>query len=102
RGAVDLPIGGGPQVYNCVHAKADDKDGRLVGVAGDSYVLIVTFGKEGVSRSQAVHQYGNVNRPASPHYADQAPLFVKRELRDSWLKEDEITANAERVYRPGE
>jgi hypothetical protein len=30
-----------------------------------------------------VHQYGNVNRPGSPHYADQIPLYLRHEPRES-------------------
>jgi penicillin amidase/acyl-homoserine-lactone acylase len=100
RGKTDLPIGGGPDAFNSVHSKMSD-DGRLVGLVGDSYVLIVTFDETGVARSQAIHQYGNVNRPDSPHYDDQAKLFVKRELRDSFLTAEDILANTEVAYRPG-
>lgn len=102
RGEVDLAIGGGPHCYNCVHAREDEKDGRLVGLAGDSYVLIVAFDEDGVASSQAIHQYGNVNVPESPHYADQATMFVKREMRNSWLSEADISANTSVSYHPGE
>lgn len=102
RGNADLPIGGGPRCYNCVHAREDEEDGRLVGLVGDSYVLIVAFDENGVASSQAIHQYGNVNIPDSPHYADQAPMFVNREMRHSLLTEAEISANTSVSYHPGE
>ncbi len=102
RGTVDLPVGGGPRVYNCVHARADDNDGRLVGLAGDCYVLVVAFDEKGVASSQAIHQYGNVNVPRSPHYADQAQMFVERKLRDSWISDADLAAHTSRAYHPGE
>jgi penicillin amidase/acyl-homoserine-lactone acylase len=101
RGDVDLPIGGGPDTLNAVYARPAG-DGRLVGVAGDSYVLLVEWDREGRVRSRSVHQYGSATLdPRSPHYADQAPLFARRQLKPVWLDEDDIRAHLEREYRPG-
>jgi acyl-homoserine lactone acylase PvdQ len=99
RGAVDLPLGGGPDVLAAIYsARASDR--RLVGDAGDSYVLLVSFGPDGV-RSRAIQPYGSSSRPASPHFADQAPLFVRQELRAVWRTPEEIRANLEAEYDPG-
>lgn len=100
RGDVDLPIGGGPDVLNATYAtKAGD--GRLVGQAGDCFVLLASFGADG-AQARAIHQFGSSSRPGSPHFADQAPLFVQRRTRPVWLREDEIRAHAEADYHPGE
>lgn len=53
RGRTDLPIGGGEDTLNSVHTV--EKDGRRVGTAGDSYILIAEFSKAGVE-SWALHQ----------------------------------------------
>jgi penicillin amidase/acyl-homoserine-lactone acylase len=97
RGAVDLPLGGGPDVLNA--ANTNVVDGHLIGFQGDSYILIVEFRPDGPV-GKSIHQYGNCNRPKSPHYADQAPLFVERKLKPAWRKESEIRANLEREYSP--
>ncbi|MCH9036689.1 MAG: penicillin acylase family protein [Chloroflexi bacterium] len=47
--------------------------------AGDCYIQIVEFSAAGVT-SRAIHQYGNVNRKNSPHYADQAPIWADTRL----------------------
>ena len=73
RGAVDLPLGGGPDVLNATYATRVGS--HLVGTQGDSLVLIVGFGPGG-ARSESIQPFGASNRPASRHYADQAPLFV--------------------------
>ncbi len=100
RGAVDLPLGGGPDVPAAIYAtRATDK--RLVGHAGDCYVMLVELGPDGV-RSRAVHQYGSSSRPDSKHFADQAPLFARHELRPVWRSLDEIRANLEAEYHPGD
>jgi penicillin amidase/acyl-homoserine-lactone acylase len=101
RGALDLGLGGGPDVLHAVYGRGPE-DGRLIGQAGDSYVLLVEFGPDGV-RSQSIHQYGSAtDDPDSPHHADQAPLFARRTLKPVWLDESEIRAHLEREYRPGE
>ena len=99
RGKTDLPVGGGTDTLNAVHTRR--AGGKVVGRQGDSYVLIVEFSDQGVA-SRAIHQYGNVNRKDSPHYDDQAPLFVQRRLRPSLLTAEAIRENLERAYRPGE
>jgi penicillin amidase/acyl-homoserine-lactone acylase len=99
RGAVDLPLGGGPDVMNAAYTKREE--GHLVGTQGDSYVLEAEFTDAGV-RSRSISNYGASNRPESPHYADQAPLFVKRELKPAWRSEEELRGHVEREYHPGE
>jgi acyl-homoserine-lactone acylase len=102
RGTVDLPVGGGPDTLHAVYARPA-ADGRLVGWAGDSYILQVEWDPSGRVRSRSIHQYGSATLDErSPHYADQAPLFVRRELKPVWLDEAEIRAHLEREYRPGQ
>ena len=101
RGDVNLGLGGGPDV---LHAVQGDKAarGRLRGKTGDSYILMVTWDKNGDVHSQSIHQFGSATLDtASPHYADQAPLFVERKLKPVWMDEADIRANLEREYFPG-
>ncbi len=98
RGTVDLPLGGGPDVMNAAYTRKSG--GHLVGFQGDSYVLELEIAADGV-RSRSIHQYGSSCRPGSKHYADQAPLFVKRELRDSLYRPEDLAKNVERSYHPG-
>ncbi len=100
RGEVDLGLAGGPDILHAVYGDGPE-EGRLVGAAGDSYVLIASWGPEGV-RSWSIHQYGSATLDASsPHYADQAVLFARRLLKPVWLDESDIRAHLEREYRPG-
>lgn len=99
RGSVDLALGGGPDVLNGINARTVDN--RLVGRQGDSLVVIAEFRADGVY-SSSIHQYGASSRPGSPHYADQAPLFVKRTLKPTWRTEEALAGHVERGYRPGE
>ncbi|GAC1345810.1 MAG: acylase [Myxococcales bacterium] len=99
RGSVDLPLGGGPDVLNAVSSKKVGK--HLVGAEGDSFVLVAEFGPAGVT-SQSIQPYGASNRPGSDHYADQAPLFVRRTLKPAWRTREELRAHLSREYAPGE
>jgi penicillin amidase/acyl-homoserine-lactone acylase len=102
RGAVDLPVGGAPDTLRAVYGR-DGAEGRLTGVAGDSYILLVEWDREGRVSSRSINPYGSAVRdPSSPHYADQAPLFARMELKPVWMDEAEIRAHLEREYRPGE
>lgn len=76
--------------------------GRVHADSGDGLMFLVSFDVDGV-RSESLHQYGSATgRPASPHYADQAPLFAAHRLKPAWMDEAEIRAHLERAYRPGE
>lgn len=99
RGSTDLPIGGGPDVLNATYTS--DKGDRLVGTQGDSYVLFVELGKE-KTMSHSIHQYGASCREGSRHHADQAPLFVRHELKPTFRDRAELAAHTERSYVPGE
>jgi penicillin amidase/acyl-homoserine-lactone acylase len=101
RGDVDLGLGGSPDVLHAVYGDMGE-DGRFHGIAGDSYILLVTWQPDGSVSSQSIHQYGSATLDeTSPHYADQAPIFVARELTPLWFTEAEILANLEEEYEPG-
>jgi acyl-homoserine lactone acylase PvdQ len=99
RGTVDLPLGGGPDVLNATYVKREG--GRLVGIQGDSLVIVVDF-LPGGAVSSSIQPFGASNRPGSPHYADQAPLFVARQLKPTWRAPADLAQHTERAYRPGE
>lgn len=97
KNAIDLPLGGGADILNAAYTKK--QGGNLVGIQGDSYVLVVDFTADG-PRSQSIHQYGASLREGSPHYSDQAPLFVKRQLKETFFRDADLAQNTERSYQP--
>jgi penicillin amidase/acyl-homoserine-lactone acylase len=100
RGLVDLGIGGAPDVPHAVYGNLNEQ-GRFVGIAGDSSIMLVRWDAMGNLSSESVHQFGSATLDASsPHYSDQVPLFVGRQLRPVWFSEADIRANLERAYRP--
>ncbi len=102
RGEVDLPLAGGPDLLRAVYGERQD-DGTLTGIAGDSYILFVDWDPQGRPTAQSIHQFGSATlRPASPHYADQAPLFASEEMKPTWISAEEVRAHAAVTYAPGE
>lgn len=101
RGDVDLPVGGCTGLLGCfrVIAYGQDPDGKLRANGGDGWILAVEFGAE--PRAFSVLAYGESNDPRSPHYADQAALFARGELKPVAFTEADIVAQTVRRYRPG-
>ena len=63
---------------------------------------MVNWDKDGRVSSRSIHQFGSATlNEHSPHYADQSPLFVRKELKPVWREESEIRLHLERDYRPG-
>jgi len=102
RGSIDLPLGGAPDVLRGVYARPTE-DGRVEGIAGDCYILQVEWDPQGRVHSRSIHQFGSATLdPASPHYADQAPLFARSVLKSLWFEEADLRAHVRREYRPGQ
>ena len=102
HGTVDIGLSGGPDLLHAVYGRPG-RDGRIAGVAGDSYILLVEWDGQGRVSSRSIQPYGSATLDGrSPHYADQAPLFAAGRLKPVWMDESEIRAHLEREYRPGD
>ncbi len=101
RGKVDLPIAGGPDVYRAVYGKKE-KDGTLTANGGDTFVMFISWDRAGLLSSRSIHQFGSATLDEkSPHYADQAPLFVAQKTKPVWFNRADLQGHIERSYRPG-
>jgi penicillin amidase/acyl-homoserine-lactone acylase len=103
RGALDLGIGGGPDVLRAVETDRLGDDGRFSAQTGDTLILFSTWDAAGAQTVETIHQFGSATLDArSPHYADQLPLFVEERTKRVPLSEAELLATGAKTYRPGE
>lgn len=86
RGSADLPVQGGPETLRAIMYKFD-KDGRYIGVGGDSFIMTVKWpAGGGAPQAQTIYPFGAaMGHPESPHYADQSEMFSKEEFKVSPL-----------------
>jgi acyl-homoserine-lactone acylase len=101
RGEVDVPVGGCNGLLGCFRVLSfrEAEDGKQVAVGGDGWVLAVEFTDP--IRAYSVLAYGQSNQEDSPHYADQADLFARNEMKRVAFTEKEIRDQLIRRYRPG-
>lgn len=102
RGQVSLPISGGADTLRAVYPDAMRDDGELHMTAGDTWIALVEWDRQGHQVARVINPYGSASLDkASPHYADQAALFVAEEWRKAHLTREDVLANATRTYHPG-
>jgi len=73
---------------------------KYYGISGHTYVAILELGE--TIKRRSVVSYGQNSDPYSPHFFDQAELFVNKKFKPAWFTLEEIKANLERAYHPGE
>jgi acyl-homoserine-lactone acylase len=102
RGPYDLPIDGGPDVYRAVYGKPQP-DGTLTAVDGDTFIMFVTWDKNGKLSSDSIHQFGSATLDKnSKHYDDQVKLFVAMKTKPVLFTMAQLKGHIEADYRPGQ
>ncbi|MGN6516333.1 MAG: acylase [Rhizomicrobium sp.] len=102
RGHYDLPVDGGPDVYRAVYGVPQD-DGTLTAVDGDTFIMFVTWDKNGQLSSQSIHQFGSATLDkTSKHYDDQVKMFVAMKTKPVLFTRDELKGHIEADYAPGQ
>ena len=97
RGAVDLPDDGGGDTLRAATDWDADPDGRLSVKHGDSFVMLIEWGKDGRVHSESIQPYGAATtRPADPHYADQAALFAAHRFKPVHFERADVVKHAVR------
>ncbi|HKX89304.1 MAG TPA: acylase [Sphingopyxis sp.] len=98
---VDLPLDGGNDTVRASTLWDAEPDGRLKVRHGDSFIMFVTWDAQGRVRSESIQPFGSATtRPGSPHYNDQAPLFVAHKLKPVLFDPAALKASGARFYRP--
>lgn len=102
RGDVSMAVDGGPDTLRAIYAAGDLETPVAKATHGDTWIGLVEWAPDGTQSADVIHQFGSATLDeASPHYADQAPLFVRKEWRRAVLSRQEAAEKAVRRYRPG-
>lgn len=98
---IDLPLDGGNDTVRASTLWDVEPDGRLKVRHGDSFIMFVTWDAQGRVRSESIQPFGAATtRPDSPHYNDQAKLFVAHRLKPVLFDPAALKASGARFYRP--
>lgn len=101
RGTLDVAVGGGPDILRAVYG-SPQADGTLTGVAGDTLIMFVEWDGTGKLSSRSIHQFGAATLDAaSPHYADQVPLFAAMQTKPVRFTRAELAGHVKLDYRVG-
>jgi acyl-homoserine lactone acylase PvdQ len=73
---------------------------KRYGDVGNSFIAVVEFGPRIKARS--VLAGGNSSNPASPHFTDQAGLYVEENFKEVYFYPEDVQKHAERTYSPGQ
>lgn len=94
-GNVDLPLDGGSDTLRASTTWDIADDGRLAVKHGDSFIQFVEWAPGKRVSSQSIQPFGAATtRPDSPHYTDQAGLFVQHGLKPVHFWREDVLANA--------
>ncbi len=72
---------------------------RLYGISGNSFVAVVEFGDK--VRAKTMLAGGQSGDPESPHFDDQARLYVNVEFKDVAYYPSDVESRARSTYHPG-
>ncbi len=73
---------------------------RRYGVAGNSFVAAIEFGK--TIKAKSILTGGEINNPASKRFTDQAPLYIEGKFKDVWFYRSDVLKHVEKQYHPGD
>ncbi|MCX8019800.1 MAG: penicillin acylase family protein [Chitinophagaceae bacterium] len=100
RGTKELPMHGFPDVLSPSFSEPYKKGLRKV-TGGDAYICFVRYPKDGsLPQIESVNTFGASMNPASPHFADQMPLFLKQQTKRLSMDKEEVLKTAIRIYHP--
>ncbi len=72
---------------------------KLYGYRGNSFVAAVEFGEK--VRAKSLLAGGQSNDPDSPHFFDQAEMYVNAQFKEVAYYREDVEKRAEETYHPG-
>lgn len=72
---------------------------KMYGTSGNSFVAAVEFGEKVSAKS--ILAGGIAGDPESPHFNDQAEMYINGQFKDVLFYKEDVEAKAEKTYHPG-
>jgi acyl-homoserine-lactone acylase len=93
----DFPSNGGSEHYGILRAiyYANDSDGKMRAVAGDTYYAVTEFGKK--VHSMVLLSYGNATQPGNKHNGDQLKMMSEKKMRPALFYREDVEKNIEKI-----
>jgi len=73
---------------------------KRYGVSGNSFIAAVEFGKR--VKARTIVTGGESSDPASPHFWDQASMYLNGQFKEVLFYPEEVELHVEKKYHPGE
>ncbi len=73
---------------------------KRYGYSGNSFVAAVEFGKR--VKARTIVTGGESSDPMSPHFSDQAGMYLTGQFKEVLFYKEEVEKNLEKQYHPGE
>ena len=97
RGDVNLPLSGGPDILRAIYP-IKTKTKHMKSIAGDAYMALVEWDKNGNLKANSIHQFGSsILNENSEHFSDQSFLFSEEKLKPAYLDFESIIKNSKRI-----
>jgi len=98
-----LPVGLASSLFGSIPSFASSRftnTDRRYGVAGNSFVACVEFGKK--IKAKSIVTGGQSFDPSSKHYTNQAQMFIDGNFKDIFFYKEDVLKHVERTYHPGD
>ncbi|HVU87050.1 MAG TPA: penicillin acylase family protein [Pirellulales bacterium] len=89
-------------VFNTYYTPITPQRKKQYGIVGHSFVGVYEFSKNEKVKAATILQFGENADPSSPHFFDQAQLYVQQKFKPAWFDWDEVVAHAKVKYHPGD
>lgn len=99
RGEHRLGVAGLPETLTPVYT-VPSRETPLRALGGDTFVAFASWYQGRLESLETIMPYGASSKPDSPHFFDQAPLFVNHQTKTMTLDKQSILQNAKRTYHP--
>ena len=73
---------------------------KRYGFSGNSFIAVVEFGKR--VKAKTIVTGGESSDPGSPHFSDQAAMYLEGRFKDVLFYKEDVLNNVEKKYQPGE